>query len=304
MTAINLLEGIDEDAVDFRATYDGETMEPVVFPANFPNLLANGANGIAVGMATSIPPHNILELCDAMEAILESDASLDDLCKIIKGPDFPTGGTLVDTKESIAEAYKTGRGSFRVRARWEKEDVKGDNWQIIITEIPYQVQKAKLVEKIAELINDKKIPMLDDVRDESAEDIRLVLMPKNKTVEPELLMEALYRATDLESRFPLNMNVLDKGVTPRVMNIKEVLRSFLDHRQEVLIRRSTNRLKEVDHRLEVLTGYIIVFLNIDEVIAIIRENDEPKPILMKRFCLERCSSRSYSQHAFAIFAQA
>ncbi len=285
MTAMNLLEGIDEDAVDFRFTYDGDTQEPVVFPSNFPNLLANGASGIAVGMATSIPPHNILELCEAMEAILENDASIEDLCKIVKGPDFPTGGTLVESKEAIAEAYKTGRGSFRVRAKWFKEELKGDNWQIVVTEIPYQIQKAKLVEKIAELINDKKIPMLDDVRDESAEDIRLVLMPKNKTVEPELLMEALYRVTDLESRFPLNMNVLDKGVTPRVMNLKEILRAWLDHRQEVLVRRSTNRLAEVNHRLEVLAGYLIVFLNIDEVIAIIRENDEPKPILMKRFTL-------------------
>lgn len=285
MTAINLLEGIDEDAVDFRATYDGETMEPVVFPSNFPNLLANGASGIAVGMATSIPPHNILELCDAMHAILENDASLDELCEIVKGPDFPTGGILVESKESIAESYRTGRGSFRVRAKWAKEKTKGDDWQIVVTEIPFQVQKAKLVEKIAELINDKKIPLLDDVRDESAEDIRLVLVPRNKDVEPELMMEALFRATDLESRFPLNMNVLDKGVTPKVMNIKEVLRAFLDHRQEVLVRRSNNRLSEVNHRLEVLAGYLIVFLNIDEVIQIIRENDEPKPIMVKRFKL-------------------
>lgn len=284
-TAINLLEGIDEDAVDFRATYDGDTQEPVVFPANFPNLLANGASGIAVGMATSIPPHNILELCDAMEAILENDASVEDLCKIVKGPDFPTGGTLVESREAIQEAYKTGRGSFRVRAKWEKEATAKGNWQIVVTEVPYQVQKAKLVEKIAELINDKKIPMLDDVRDESAEDIRLVLVPKSNTVEPELLMEALYRATDLENRFPLNMNVLDKGITPKVMNLKEVLRAFLDHRQEVLVRRSTNRLGEVDHRLEVLAGYLIVFLNIDEVIEIIRNNDEPKPVMMKRFKL-------------------
>lgn len=285
MTAMNLLEGIDEDAVDYRATYDGDTLEPVVFPSNFPNLLANGASGIAVGMATSIPPHNILELCDAMEAILDNDASVEDLCKIVKGPDFPTGGLLVESRESIATSYQTGRGSFRVRARWLKEQTKGDNWQIVVTEIPYMVQKAKLVEKLAELINDKKIPMLDDVRDESAEDIRLVLMPKNANVEPELLMEALFRATDLESRFPLNMNVLDKGVTPKVMNLKEVLRAFLDHRQEVLVRRSNNRLNEVNHRLEVLAGYLIVFLNIDEVIAIIRENDEPKPLLIKRFTL-------------------
>ncbi len=292
MTAMNLLEGIDEDAVDFRATYDGDTQEPVVFPSNFPNLLANGASGIAVGMATSIPPHNILELCEAMEAILENNATLEELCRIVKGPDFPTGGILVESKESIAESYRTGRGSFRVRARWAKETVKGDNWQIVITEIPYMVQKAKLIEKIAELINDKKIPLLDDVRDESAEDIRVVLVPRASNVEPELLMEALFRATDLESRFPLNMNVLDKGVTPKVMNIKEVLQAFLDHRQEVLVRRSNHRLDEVNHRLEVLAGYIIVFLNIDEVIAIIRENDEPKPILMKRFTLSEIQAEA------------
>lgn len=284
-TAISLLEGIDEDAVDYRATYDGETLEPVVLPANFPNLLANGASGIAVGMATSIPPHNILELCDAMELMLDKGASLTEICEIVKGPDFPTGGTLIESREAVAEAYKTGRGSFRVRAKWSKEDGKKDTWQIVVTEIPYQVQKAKLVEKIAELINDKKLPMLDDVRDESAEDIRLVLIPKNFTMEPQLLMEALYRATELETRFPLNMNVLENGVTPRVMNIKEVLQGWLDHRQEVLIRRSRNRLGEVNHRLEVLAGYLIVFLNIDEVIQIIRENDEPKPIMMKRFGL-------------------
>ena len=284
-TAINLLEGIDEDANDFRATYDGETLEPVVLPSNFPNLLANGASGIAVGMATSIPPHNILELCSAMELMIDGKATHDDICNVITGPDFPTGGVIVESKESIRESYRTGRGSFRVRAKWQKETVKGDNWQIVITEIPYQVQKAKLVEKIAELINDKKIPMLDDVRDESAEDIRLVIVPKAKTIEPQLLMEALFRATELESRFPLNMNVLDGGIEPKVMPIMDVLRAWLNHRQDVLLRRSRFRLAEVIHRLEVLAGYLIVYLNIDEVIKIIRESDEPKPALMKKFGL-------------------
>jgi topoisomerase-4 subunit A len=284
-TAIYLLEGIDEDANDFRATYDGETLEPIVLPANFPNLLANGASGIAVGMATSIPPHNILELCDAMEKIIDGKASDDDICAVIKGPDFPTGGVIVESKDSMIQSYKTGRGSFRVRAKWTVEKLKGDNWQIVITEIPYQVQKAKLVEKIAELINDKKIPMLDDVRDESAEDIRLVIVPKTKTVEASLLMEALFRSTELESRFPLNMNVLDGGVEPKVMSLIDVLRAWLNHRQDVLIRRSKFRLSAVDHRLEVLAGYLIVYLNIDEVIKIIREADEPKPALIKKFGL-------------------
>ena len=223
MTAMALLEGIDDNAVDLRATYDGETMEPVVMPANFPNLLANGASGIAVGMATNVPPHNVAELCEAMELMLEKDASIEEIVKIVRGPDFPTGGILVEPKESILESYRTGKGSFRVRSRWVKEDLKGDNWQIIVTEIPYQVQKAKLVEQIANLINDKKVTLLDDVRDESTEDIRLVLIPKNKTIEPELLMEAMFRHSELENRFSLNMNVLDGGITPRVMNIKEVL---------------------------------------------------------------------------------
>ena len=285
ITAMNLLEGIDEDAVDFRATYDGETMEPVVMPANFPNLLANGSSGIAVGMATNIPPHNVAELCEAMELMLEKDASIEDICKVVKGPDFPTGGVLVEPKESILESYRTGKGSFRIRARWVKEQLKGDNWQIVITEIPYQVQKAKLVEQIANLITDKKMTLLDDVRDESAEDIRLILVPKNKSIEPELLMEAMFRHSELENRFSLNMNVIDGGITPRVMNIKEVLQAWMNHRKEVLVRRSEFRLAEVVHRLEVLAGYLIVFLNIDEVIRIIRESDEPKPKLMKAFKL-------------------
>ncbi|HNQ91929.1 MAG TPA: DNA topoisomerase IV subunit A [Alphaproteobacteria bacterium] len=284
-TAIALLEGIDEDAVDFRYTYDGDTQEPAVLPANFPNLLANGAAGIAVGMATNIPPHNVAELCEAMELMLEKDVPIEDLVKIVKGPDFPTGGVLVESKDSILESYRTGRGSFRTRARWVKEELKQGTWQIVVTEIPYQVQKAKLIEQIANLITNKKLPMLDDVRDESAEDIRLVLVPKNRNVEPELLMEALFRASDLETRFALNMNVLENGIVPRVMNLKEVLQSWLNHRQDVLVRRSNHRLEAVKHRLEVLAGYLIVYLNIDEVIRIIRESDEPKPALIKAFGL-------------------
>lgn len=281
-----LMEGIDENAVDFRPTYDGEGSEPIVMPANFPNLLANGSSGIAVGMATNIPPHNVAELCEAMELMLaEEDATIEQICKIVKGPDFPTGGTLVEPKENILEAYKTGKGSFRLRAKWEVEEGKGGAWNIIVTEIPYQVQKSKLIEKIAELITSKKLAMLDDVRDESAEDIRLVLVPKTRNIAPELLMEALYRNCDLEIRFAMNMNVLDGGLVPKVMNIKEVLRSWLNHRQEVLVRRSNFRLEQVLHRLEVLAGYLIVYLNIDEVIRIIRESDEPKPELMKAFDL-------------------
>ncbi len=281
-----LMEGIDENAVDFRPTYDGEGSEPIVMPANFPNLLANGSSGIAVGMATNIPPHNVAELCEAMELMLaEEDATIEQICKIIKGPDFPTGGTLVEPKENILEAYKTGKGSFRLRAKWEVEEGKAGAWNIIVTEIPYQVQKSKLIEKIAELITSKKLAMLDDVRDESAEDIRLVLVPKTRNIAPELLMEALYRNCDLEVRFAMNMNVLDGGLVPKVMNIKEVLRSWMNHRQEVLVRRSHFRLEQVLHRLEVLAGYLIVYLNIDEVIRIIRESDEPKPALMKAFDL-------------------
>jgi topoisomerase-4 subunit A len=281
-----LLEGIDEEAVDFRETYDGETLEPVVFPANFPNLLANGSSGIAVGMATSIPPHNVAELCDALEVLIDTpDCTVKDLLKHIKGPDFPTGGLLVEDRASIINAYETGRGSFRMRARWHKEELKGDNWQIVVTEIPYQVQKSRLIEKIAELIINKKIPFLDDVTDESAEDIRVVLAPKNKGVDPELLMEQLFRQTDLESRFPLNMNVLDGGVIPRVMNLKQVLQAFIDHRQEVLLRRSKYRLGIIEHRLEVLGGLLIAYLNIDEVIKIIREEDDPKAKMVKKFKL-------------------
>ncbi|HBR67912.1 MAG TPA: DNA topoisomerase IV subunit A, partial [Rhodospirillaceae bacterium] len=283
--ALLLLDGINEDAVDFRPTYDGSENEPIVLPGGFPNLLANGSSGIAVGMATNIPPHNIVELCEAMELMLEKDASVKELAKIVKGPDFPTGGVLVEGKAEILSAYETGKGSFRTRARWKQEELPRGLWQIVVTEIPYQVQKSKLVERIAELINLRKLPMLEDVRDESAEDIRLVLVPRSKTVEPELLMEALFRHTDLETRFGLNMNVLDKGIVPKVMNLKEVLQAWMEHQKEVLVRRSHHRLEKVLYRLEVLEGYLIVYLNIDKVIKIIREKDDPKKELMKAFKL-------------------
>ncbi|MGQ0528176.1 MAG: DNA topoisomerase IV subunit A [Alphaproteobacteria bacterium] len=283
--ALLLLDGLDENAVDFRATYAGDDHEPIVLPGGFPNLLANGSSGIAVGMATNIPPHNADELCEAMELMLEQDVSISELTKIIKGPDFPTGGILVEDRKDITTAYETGRGSFRMRAKWEREELKGGGYQIVVTEIPYQVQKSKLVERIADLITTKKLSMLDDVRDESAEDIRLVLVPKSRNVEAGLLMEALYRNSELETRFALNMNVLEGGLVPRVMNLKEVLQAWLDHQQEVLVRRSQHRLGKVIHRIEVLEGYLIVYLNIDKVIKIIRTEDEPKPVLMKAFRL-------------------
>ncbi len=289
--AAALLAGLDEDAVDFRTTYDGETQEPVVLPAAFPNLLANGSNGIAVGMATSIPPHNLGELCAATIALIENPNMQDrSLLKFVKGPDFPTGGILVEEPASIAEAYKTGRGSFRVRARWEKEESQkigrgGGAWQIVVTEIPYQVQKSKLIERIAELLEQKKLPLLDDIHDESAEDIRIVLTPKSRAVEPEILMEQLFRASDLEARLPLNMTVLDKGLVPKVMGLREVLAAFAAHRREVLERRSAFRLEKIRIRLEVLEGYLAVFLNLDKVIKIVRTEDEPKPKLMKAFSL-------------------
>jgi len=281
-----LLEGIEEDAVDFRATYDGEEREPIVLPAAFPHLLANGAAGIAVGMATSIPPHNAGELCAAaLELVRNPAAETRDLLRHIKGPDFPTGGILVEAPDSIAEAYETGRGGFRVRAKWEVEKGKAGSWVIIVTEIPYQVQKARLIEQIAQLLEEKKLPLLADLRDESTEQVRIVLEPKTRNVEPAVLMETLFRATALESRFPLNMNVLDADRTPRVMSLKEVLRAWLDHRHEVLQRRTNHRLGAIARRLEILDGYLIAYLNLDEVIRIIREEDEPKPRLMERFGL-------------------
>ena len=281
-----LLEGIDENAVDFRATYDGEGQEPVVLPANFPNLLANGSSGIAVGMATNIPPHNVGELCDALiHLVKHPNATFDKLVDMVPGPDFPTGGVLVEPRESVVEAYRTGRGSFRLRARWAAEKLKGGGYQIVVTEIPYQVQKSKLIEKIATLMHERKLPLLDDVLDESAADVRLVLVPKSRTVDAAALMETLFRQTDLETRFGLNMNVLDAERTPRVMNLREVLQAFLDHRHEVLIRRSRHRLEQIARRMEVLEGYIVAYINLDEVIRIIREEDDPKAKMMKRWGL-------------------
>lgn len=277
-----MLNGLDEDAVDFRDNYDGRLQEPVVLPAEFPNLLANGAAGIAVGMATNIPPHNIGELCDAcLHLIKTPDARDDTLLKYVPGPDFPTGGVIVESAENIAQAYRTGRGGFRVRCAWEVEKLDRGQWQVVVTEIPYQVQKSKLIEKIAELIQTKKIPILADVRDESADDIRVVLEPKSKNVDVDVMMNMLFRNCDLEVRFSLNMNVLIDGVTPKVCSMKEVLRAFLDHRQEVLIRRSRHRLGKIDHRLEVLEGFIIAFLNLDRVIDIIRYDEDPKAAMMR-----------------------
>jgi topoisomerase IV subunit A len=281
-----LLDGIDEDAVDFRPNYDGQSKEPVVLPGGFPNLLANGAQGIAVGMATAIPPHNAAELCDAALHLIEKPtAKSRALMRWVKGPDFPTGGIIVDSKEAIAEAYATGRGSFRTRAKWVQEEGARGTWQIVVTEIPWLVQKSRLVEKIAELLNEKKLPLVGDVRDESAEDVRLVLEPKSRTVDPELMMESLFRLTELESRISLNMNVLVKGRVPKVLGLAEVLREWLDHLRDVLIRRSNYRKGQIEHRLEILGGYLIAYLNIDKVIKIIRTEDEPKPVLMKTFKL-------------------
>ena len=281
-----LLDGLDQDGTDFRPTYNGEDHEPVILPGGFPNLLANGASGIAVGMATNIPPHNLDEIAQALIHLVGSPNARDDtLLQYIKGPDFPTGGTIVEPAESIAEAYRTGKGGFRVRARWRKEEGSRGTWIIVVTEIPYQVAKSKLVEKIAELIGDKKLPFLDDVRDESAEDIRLVLIPKSRNIEPELMMEQLFRLTDLETRFPLNMTVLDANQTPKVMSLKQTLIAFLEHQRGVLIRRASHRLGKIADRIEILDGYLLVFLDIDKVIRIIRNSDEPKPELMKAFKL-------------------
>ncbi len=281
-----MLAGIDEDAVDFRPTYDGEESEPIVLPGAFPNLLANGAAGIAVGMATSIPPHNAGEVCAAaMHLIANPDATTADLLVHMPGPDFPTGGILAEDQAAILNAYETGRGGFRVRSKWEVEKGKHGTWQIVVTEIPYQVQKAKLIENVAALMEEKKLPLLGDIRDESSDTIRLVLEPKTRGIEPEVLMETVFRGTALESRFSLNMNVLDATRTPRVMSLKEVLRAWLDHRHEVLVRRSKHRLSAIDRRIEVLEGYLLVYLNLDEVIRIIREEDEPKPSLIAAFSL-------------------
>ncbi|AMM85224.1 DNA topoisomerase IV subunit A [Martelella sp. AD-3] len=289
-----MLEGIDEDAVDFRPTYNEEDEEPVVMPGAFPNLLANGSTGIAVGMATSIPPHNAHELCEAaIHLIKHPDATVEDLvtlpnadgpkANMIQGPDFPTGGIIVEDFDSMVETYRTGRGGFRVRARWEKEDLGRGNYQIVVTEIPYGVQKSRLIEKIAELLIARRLPLLEDIQDESAEDIRVVLVPKSRAVDPALLMESLFKLTDLESRFSMNMNVLSQGKVPKVMGLVDVLTEWLGHRRDVLQRRSRHRLAAIDRRLEILGGLLVAYLNLDEVIRIIREEDEPKQVMIERF---------------------
>ena len=281
-----LLDGIDEDAVDFRPTYDGESEEPALLPAGVPNLLANGAQGIAVGMATSIPPHNVCELADAaLHLIKHPNASIDTMMQFVKGPDFPTGGLLVEPAESIREAYATGRGGFRVRANWQIETEKGGAWQIVVTEIPYQVQKSRLIERLAEMLQAKKLPVLADIRDESAEDIRIVLEPKSRRLEAELVMESLFKLSDLEVRVPLNLNVLDADGRPGVMDLRAALNAWLAHRRVVLQRRSEFRLGRIATRLEVLEGYLVVYLNLDQVIAIIREADHPRDELMSQFGL-------------------
>ncbi len=284
--ANRLLEGIDEETVDFRETYDGEESEPAVLPASVPNLLANGATGIAVGMATSVPPHNLAELCDAaLHLIKFPNATPDKLTELVPGPDFPTGGILVEPRDAIVEAYRNGRGGFRLRARWAREDLGRGGYQIVISEIPYQVQKARLIEKIAELMQQRKLPLIADIRDESAEEIRLIIEPKSRIIDAELLMESLFRLSDLETRIPLNMNVLSHGKVPSVLGLRQVLREWLEHRKTVLVRGSQYRLAKIEHRLEVLAGYLIAYLNFDEVIRIIRETDEPKTELIAAYRL-------------------
>ena len=288
-----LLDGIDEETVDFRPTYDGESEEPCLLPAGIPNLLANGAQGIAVGMATSIPPHNVTELADAaLHLIKHPNASVDTLLGYVRGPDFPTGGILVEPADSIREAYNTGRGGFRVRARWAVENEKGGAWQIAVTEIPYQVQKSRLIERMADMLQAKKLPFLLDIRDESAEDLRIVLEPKSRRLEPEVVMESLFKLTDLETRVPLNLNVLDAEGRPGVMSLREALNAWLAHRREVLVRRSNFRLGKIASRLEILEGYLVVYLNLDEVIAIIREAESPRARLMERFELTETQAKA------------
>jgi topoisomerase-4 subunit A len=284
--AAALMEGLEDDTVDFRSTYDGEGEEPIVLPSRFPNLLANGSTGIAVGMATSVPPHNVGELCDGLRLLIKNpDCGVEELAQHIQGPDFPTGGVLVETPENIRQAYATGRGSFRLRARWTKEALPLGAYQIVVTEIPYLVPKARLIERIAQLLEEKKLLLLADIREESAEQVRLVFEPKTRNVDADVLMESLFRATDLETRIPLNLNVLDAQGAPKVMSLKEAMRAFLDHRLEVLERRSRSRLREIERRLHILAGFLIVFLNIDEVIRIIRFEDHPKPALIAKWDL-------------------
>ena len=281
-----LLAGIEEDAVDFRETYDGEGREPVVLPSAFPNLLANGAQGIAVGMATNVPPHNVDELCEALLALIKRrSTSVDELLELVPGPDFPTGGIITEAPETIREAYRTGRGSLRLRARWEKEDLPRGQWRIIVTEIPYQVSKSRLIEKTANLLEDKRLFLLGDIQDESAEDVRIVLTPRNRSVDPKAMMEQLFRLSDFEARVSINLNALDGDGAPKVMSLKELLEIFLAHRREVLLRRSRHRLAAIARRLEILSGYMVVYLNLDEVIRIVREEDDPKAELISTFDL-------------------
>jgi topoisomerase-4 subunit A len=291
--SLALLADIENDTVNFRSTYDGEEEEPLVLPASFPNLLANGSEGIAVGMATSIPPHNVGELCDALIYLISHpNASIEKLVSFVKGPDFPTGGIIIEPNQNIIQAYETGRGSFRTRARWEKEQMSHGLYQVIITEIPYQVQKSRLIEKIAELFRNKKLPLLGNIRDESAEEIRIVLEPKNRQVDANVLMESLFKVTDLETRFNLNMNVLTANSVPQVLNLRDVLKAFLEHRHEVLQRRVKYRLEKIAHRLEVLGGFLIAYLNLDAVIKLIREEDEPKPKMMKKWGLSEVQAEA------------
>jgi topoisomerase-4 subunit A len=281
-----ILQDYDDGTVDFRETYDGEDREPLVLPAAFPNLLANGSAGIAVGMATNIPPHNAAELCDAARHLIKTPgAATETLLNYVQGPDFPTGGVCVETRENILDAYEAGRGGFRLRARWEVEELGRGQWQIVVTEIPYLVQKAKLIERIASLLDQKKLPLLADVMDESAEDVRLILEPKSRTIDPALLMESVFKLTDLEIRFALNLNVLDPTGAPRVVGLKEALQIWLNHRREVVVRRATRRLEQVEDRLEVLSGFMVAYLNLDEVIRIIRFEDHPKDQLITTFSL-------------------
>ena len=291
--AIALMDGLNDDAVDFRDTYDGEESEPVVMPGAVPNLLCNGSSGIAVGMATNIPPHNLSEVCDALLLLIEKpDIDIEPLVRKVRGPDFPTGGVIVDKFSTILDAYTQGRGNFRIRAKWEKEDLGMGQYQIVVTEIPYQVVKSKLIEKIAQLLQEKKVPLLNDVRDESAHDVRIVLEPKNRNVDAGMLMELLFKQTELESKFNMNMNVLDSDGVPRVMSLKEVLQEFLQHRHIVLQRRSNYRLQKINNRLEILSGYLIAYLNLDEIIRIIREEEDAKAVMMKAFELTENQAES------------
>ena len=291
--AMAIMENLDDGTVIFNPTYDGDNQEPAVMPCAFPNLLANGSSGIAVGMATNIPPHNVGEIADALQLLIKKpDCTVPDLLQFIKGPDFPTGGELVEAPENIQKVYETGRGALKIRARWEKEELSHGLYQIVVTEIPYGIKKSELIAKIAKLLLEKKLPYLADIRDESAENVRIVLEPRNRNIEPEHLMGHLFKQTDLQINFNLNMNVLDKDHVPGVRNLKEVLQAFLDHRQDVLIRRSTHRLEKINHRMEILEGFLIAYLNLDEVIRIIREEDDAKVCLMKTFNLTEIQADS------------